>query len=123
MTYGGLPSIPAVILAVIGPHDVSLDAIFRAICAHDAYEGRKKPSRGSVNNRLNEMAERGEIVKVRKGVYRSLPYNGGSQNPDESDGGPHPVQPDVEQSPDEQSMPAHRGHPSGGGSAEAASRF
>jgi hypothetical protein len=123
MTYGGLPSIPSVILAVLGPHDASLDEIFQAICAHSAYEGRKKPSRGSVNNRLNEMAERGEIVKVRKGIYKNLPHSEGAQNPDESGGGPNPAQLDVEQSPDEQVMSAHRGHRYGGGSAEAASGF
>jgi len=123
MTYGGLPSIPAVILAVLGPHDASLDAIFQAICAHSAYDGRKKPSRGSVNNRLNEMAERGEIVKVRRGAYRRLPPKGGAENPDENGGGPNLAQLDVEKPPGEQSMPAHRGPPYGEGSAEAASRF
>ena len=123
MTYGGLPSIPAVILAVLGPHDNSLNAIYHAICAHSAYDGRKKPSRGSVNNRLNEMAERGEIVKVRKGVYRSLPRSGGAENPDES-GGPNPaVQLDAEKPPAEEIAPPQPGQPYGEGSAKAASRF
>jgi hypothetical protein len=83
MTYGGLPSIPAVILEVLGPYDASLDAIYRAVCAHPTYADRKQPSRGSVNNRLNEMAERREIIKARTGVYRSLPRSGGAENPDE----------------------------------------
>jgi hypothetical protein len=111
MTYGGLPSIPAVILTVLGPHDASLDTIYRAVCAHPTYDDRKKPSRGSVNNRLNEMADRGEIVKARTGVYRSLPPSGGAKNPDER-GGPNPgIQLDVEKPPGEQVMSAHQGRP------------
>lgn len=100
MTYGGRASIPAVIFDVLDHKEAGLDDIYAAICAHDAYEGRKKPSRGSVTNRLNEMADRGEIIKVRRGVYKSLPPgHGGTENPAESGGGPNPAQLEVGTAP------------------------
>jgi len=123
LTYGGKPSIPAVIFDVLGQDDADLDTIFLRICAHDAYGGRKKPSRGSVTNRLNEMAVRGEILRVRRGVYKSLPPAGGTGNPDVR-GGPNPaIQLGREQPPGDQLIPDRPGHQSGEGSAEAASRF
>jgi hypothetical protein len=111
MTYGGRPSIPAVILDVLGPYDASLDATYEAVCAHGAFEGRKKPSRGSVTNRLNDMAERGEIVKVRRGAYKSLAPTGATENPPEP-GSPHPgFQLGAEKPRDGQLIAGRPGHP------------
>jgi len=120
MTYGGRPSIPAVILNVLGPYDANLDAIYEAVCAHDAFGGRKKPSRGSVTNRLNDMAERGEIVKVRRGVYKSLPQEG-TENAVER-GLPTPTAvDDGQKSPDGQLIPDRPGHSVGEGTRQVAS--
>ena len=81
MTYGGKPSIPAVILDVLSHLETDVDTIYGAVCAHSAYEDGKTPSRGSVTNRLNDMAKRGEIVKVNSKTYRSLPPDGGADIP------------------------------------------
>jgi len=123
LTYGGHPSIPAVIFAVLDERERDLDDIYTRVCSHSTYEDRQPPSRGSVTNRLNDMATRGEIVKVGRGIFKSLPPNGGADNPDER-GGPNPADHLVaEKPPGEQLIPAHQGHPYGEGSAEAASRF
>lgn len=81
MTYGGKPSIPAVILDVLSHLETDLDVIYQDVCAHSAYDDGKKPSRGSVTNRLNDMAKRGEIIKVNSKTYKSLPPDGGVDVP------------------------------------------
>lgn len=123
MTYGGRLSIPAVILDVLGPDETDLDTIYARVCAHDAYAHGKKPSRGSVTNRLNDMAKRDEIIKVSRNAYKSLAPNGATENPPEP-GGPNPgVQLEAEKPPAEEMVLPQPGHPYGEGSAKAASRF
>jgi len=110
-TYGGRPSIPAVISDVLDPADMDLDLIYEHVCAHSAYADGKKPSRGSVTNRLNDMAKRGEIIKVNRRTYKSLPPDGGAENPDER-GLPTPaIQLDVEKPPSEEMVLPRSGHP------------
>lgn len=122
MTYAGRPSIPAVIFDVMEEgREHNLDELHDRVCAHSAFENRKPPSRGSVTNRLNEMAERGEIVKVRRKVYKLAPSGAdgnGALPRVQTEGPTEPQKP-----PDEEVMSPRPGHPIGEGSAKAAFRF
>lgn len=72
-TYRGRPNIPAVVLDLLDEQETDFAALYERICAHPAYAGRKPPSRRGVNNRVNQMAHDGEIVKVRRNVFKGLP--------------------------------------------------
>jgi hypothetical protein len=76
-TYRGRPNVPAVVLDLLDEQETDFGALYERICAHPAYEGRKPPSRRGVNNRVNEMAHDGAILKVRRNVFKGLPPSAG----------------------------------------------
>lgn len=73
-TYGGRPSLPVVILDVLVGGPLPFTDILKKVSRHPAYQDRNPPSRGSLQNRLSGMAERGDIQRIDKGVYALSSY-------------------------------------------------
>lgn len=108
-TYRGRPTIPSVVLDILTdgePH--TLDDLHAQLQAHDAFDNGK-PSRPSLINRLGDLAGRGDIIKVARGVYK-LAQEEGDKNGDGS-GAHASVQPNRQSTLDEQDA-AHPGTPS-----------
>jgi hypothetical protein len=68
-TYGGRPNIPTVLNEILSDGKAQhIDAIYRAVTEHSAFR-EKPPSRGSVANRLAQMAAAGELERPEAGSY------------------------------------------------------
>lgn len=73
----GRPTLPSLILEVLSDGEARpVGQIIDEMLQRKSMADQDPPTRNSITNRLNEMAARGELEKVERGVYRLAPKAG-----------------------------------------------